>query len=183
MQLFLIPFDSSRRCQIGDLVTLYPVITGTFPSASAPFDPARNAIEIHATTPGTLRYNLSDVSIYNVTEKAISPAISSVEDLTLKDTGTIRLGHSMQIVGKDLLLSDKTDEGLFLSGGTLPAEMAMVVTGANMTSVGFSTPEDKTAADIPPGEYTLTIRTRAGRPVTAVPLPCAAVLAVKVAAA
>ena len=58
-----------RRCNIGELISFYPVIRGTFPAANAKFNPARNTVEIAATVPAGLRRALDRIAPVNTTKR------------------------------------------------------------------------------------------------------------------
>lgn len=150
---------------LGKLARFYLGISGTFESAYSDADAQKNELFIGCTTLQDMRYSLSSVKLANVTSVDYNPSIHALFDSTSGREGTLTLGGALVIQGRDLMiLTSNSDEGCFLSGGTLAAPIKLVVSVSQNLQLVVAVPEDKTASDIPPGEgYEITVKTRAGR--------------------
>jgi hypothetical protein len=159
----MIASDGCRR-SLGELVTLYPAIGGTFTTPDGDADEAANPVVLRATTPKATRLSLSGVTLYNVTNPAVSPALTSEFDISTDKQDTLVVGSAARLVGVDLLLvPGRADEGVWLSNADGTINLQMTVTVPKTKTIDITTPAGKTATDIPAGAYTLTVKTRAGR--------------------
>lgn len=158
---------TGARYELGGLVTLRPVIGGSFDSVNAPFDPDRNDLHIAASVPRTLRKSLAGARLYNVTAAGAKPRIKSIyADGPSRSVRNAILygGRRTVVAGLGLLLvPGRPDEGAWLTGGSLAAPFALDVFENNSPALGMRLPEGTGPESLPPGQYTLLIATRAGR--------------------
>lgn len=159
----MIAADGCRR-SLGELVTLYPSISGNFTSPDAEAGAASNPVYIKASCPKAVRKALEGVSLYNVSSPDVNPTIASVFDIASDAQDKLIVGSNARITGKDLLIVDgRADEGVWLKGVDNSVELQLTLKETKSNSLDFVTPAGKTSADIPNGAYTLTVKTRAGR--------------------
>lgn len=154
---------TGSRYSLGELVTFYPVIGGSFETPTAAFDPARNDLHLAASVPRKLRGSIAAVRAYNVTPGEVSPRITHIsgDDGKHSYLNAGWLGRELLVVGRDLLLDkDCPDEGAWLTGGDLEEPLALAVHDRTTKSFSAAMPA---AGAVAPGDYTLLVATRAGR--------------------
>ena len=141
-----------------DLGVVCGVITGSFPTADAAFDPARNALELALRLDDALRLDLADtvptiVTDANLTKLRVDSAMDLAEQ---KPMNLIHGRHVFRVAGFNMVLSDE-DAAAFLQnvqGTTFPLVIDRV-----MTHQLF---EAHTAELLPAGDYKLVVKSRAG---------------------
>ena len=141
-----------------DLGVVCGVITGSFPTADAAFDPARNALELALRLDDALRLDLADtvptiVTDANLTKLRVDSAMDLAEQ---KPMNLIHGRHVFRVAGFNMVLSDE-DAAAFLQnalGTTFPLVVDRV-----MTHQLF---EAHTAELLPAGDYKLVVKSRAG---------------------
>ena len=130
-------------------------VQGTFASANASWDPAKNALVPFVNAKGDLKKALEGLSAENVTEGAVL-SIKSVLDTDRKEDGVIS-ALTVYVSGVNLKQTDREDEGVWLedADGEIVAKAA--VTRSDTTTVDCSFPT------LPaPGKYRLVIAGRNG---------------------
>jgi hypothetical protein len=166
----MIAKDGYRR-ELGDLVTLFPLIKGSFETRESDCDPAKNPICLGVKGARALRRSLEGAVGVNVTSSK-PPKISSVfangtatPDMVPTFVDEIWPGHSEDITGARLLLDlSQDDEGVWLVPENGGAEVRMNVTGNHTMNITFEPPASfKPAAG---QAFTMELRTRAGRGAT-----------------
>ena len=141
-----------------DLGVVCGVITGSFPTADAAFDPARNALELALRLDDAIRLDLADtvptiVTDANLTKLRVDSAMDLAEQ---KPMNLIHGRHVFRVAGFNMVLSDE-DAAAFLQnvqGTTFPLVIDRV-----MTHQLF---EAHTAELLPAGDYKLVVKSRAG---------------------
>ena len=93
--------EDQRPYDLG-FVKLRPAISGTFPTADAPFDPERNKLYVAATPPDEIRNALAGDSPTKEGASTVIPEVSNVS--WNKRKMTIKSGEPFEIVGSQLTL-------------------------------------------------------------------------------
>jgi len=141
-----------------DLGTVCGVISGSFPTADAEFDPERNALELALWLDDSVRLSLSDVVPKIVTDANLTKLrVDSVMDLEEERPMNLIHGkHVFRVAGFNMVLSDQ-DATVFLEDGkktTFPVVVDEVVSKQLFKA--------HTAELIPAGDYKLVVKSRAG---------------------
>ena len=149
--------DSLTRIHL-DGFTVCGVITGSFPTADAAFDPERNALELALRLDDAVRNELADVTPTIISdEKLTKLRVDNVMDLAEERPMNLIHGrHVFRVAGFNMVL---TDEGAaaFLQdshGATFELVVDEVVSKQLFKA--------HTAALLEPGDYKLVVKSRAG---------------------
>ena len=141
-----------------DLGVVCGVITGSFPTADAAFDPARNALELALRLDDAIRLDLADtvptiVTDANLTKLRVDSAMDLAEQ---KPMNLIHGRHVFRVAGFNMVLSDEDAAAVLqnVQGTTFPLVIDRV-----MTHQLF---EAHTAELLPAGDYKLVVKSRAG---------------------
>jgi len=141
-----------------DIGVVCGVITGSFPTADAAFDPARNALELALRLDDALRLDLSDTVPTIITDENLTKLrVDNVMDLAeQKPMNLIHGKHVFRVAGFNMVLSDE--------GAAAYLENALGTTFALVIDrvVTHQLFEAHTAELLPPGDYKLVVKSRAG---------------------
>ena len=141
-----------------DIGVVCGVITGSFPSADAAFDPARNALELALRLDDTLRLDLSDTVPTIITDENLTKLrVDNVMDLAeQKPMNLIHGRHVFRVACFNMVLSDAGAAAYLENapGTTFALAIDRVVTHQLF--------EAHTAELLPPGDYKLVVKSRAG---------------------
>ena len=141
-----------------DIGVVCGVITGSFPTADAAFDPARNALELALRLDDTLRLDLADTVPTIITDEDLTKLrVDNVMDLAeQKPMNLIHGKHVFRVAGFNMVLSDE--------GAAAYLENALGTTFALVIDrvVTHQLFEAHTAELLPPGDYKLVVKSRAG---------------------
>ena len=142
-----------------DLGVVCGVITGSFPTADAAFDPDRNALELALRLDDTLRLDLSDTVPTIITDANLTKLrVDNVMDLEVERPMNLIHGqHVFRVAGFNMVLTGDPDAKVYLKnalGTTFPLVIDRVVTQQLF--------EAHTAELLPPGDYKLVVKSRAG---------------------
>ena len=130
-------------------------VQGTFGSANAPWNPAKNALVPFVNAKGALKRALEGLGAENVTEGAVL-AIKSVLDTVRKEDGVIG-GTTVLVSGVNLRQEDRADEGVWLEDADGAIVAKARVTRSDTTTL------DCAFAELPaPGKYRLVVAGRNG---------------------
>ena len=141
-----------------DLGVVCGVITGSFPTADAAFDPARNALELALRLDDTLRLDLADTVPVIVTDEDVTRLrVDNVMDLEEERPMNLIHGqHVFRVAGLNMELGDQ-GAAAFLEnalGTTFPLVIDEVVSKQLFKA--------HTAELLPAGDYKLVVKSRAG---------------------
>ena len=141
-----------------DIGVVCGVITGSFPTADAAFDPARNALELALRLDDTLRLDLADTVPTIITDEDLTKLrVDNVMDLAeQKPMNLIHGQHAFRVAGFNMVLSDE-GAAAFLQNA-LGTTFALVIDRV-VTHQLF---EAHTAELLPAGDYKLVVKSRAG---------------------
>jgi len=141
-----------------DIGVVCGVITGSFPTADAEFDPSRNALELALRLDDTLRLDLADTVPLIVTDENVTKLrVDNVMDLEEERPMNLIHGqHVFRVAGFNMVLSDEgatayLENGL---GTTFPLVIDEVVSKQLFKA--------HTAELLPGGDYKLVVKSRAG---------------------
>ena len=141
-----------------DIGVICGVITGSFPTADAAFDPARNALELALRLDDTLRLDLADTVPVIVTDEDVTKLrVDNVMDLEEERPMNLIHGmHVFRVAGFNMELSDE--------GATAYLENALGTTFPLVIDEVVSKQLFKahTAELLPGGDYKLVVKSRAG---------------------
>ena len=141
-----------------DIGVICGVITGSFPTADAAFDPARNALELALRLDDTLRLDLADTVPVIVTDEDVTRLrVDNVMDLEEERPMNLIHGqHVFRVAGFNMELSDE--------GATAYLENALGTTFPLVIDEVVSKQLFKahTAELLPGGDYKLVVKSRAG---------------------
>ena len=141
-----------------DIGVICGVITGSFPTADAAFDPARNALELALRLDDAIRLDLTDVTPAIITDADLTKLrVDNVMDLAeQKPMNLIHGMHAFRVAGFNMVLSDEGAATYLQNalGTTFPLVIDRVVTHQLF--------EAHTAELLPPGDYKLVVKSRAG---------------------
>ena len=141
-----------------DIGVICGVITGSFPTADAAFDPARNALELALRLDDTLRLDLADTVPVIVTDEDVTRLrVDNVMDLEEERPMNLIHGqHVFRVAGFNMELGDE--------GATAYLENALGTTFPLVIDEVVSKQLFKahTAEVLPGGDYKLTVKSRAG---------------------
>ena len=141
-----------------DIGVVCGVITGSFPTADAAFDPARNALELALRLDDTLRLDLADTVPVIITDADLTRLrVDNVMDLEVERPMNLIHGkHTFRVAGFNMVLSDE-GAAAFLQNA-LGTTFALVIDRV-VTHQLF---EAHTAELLPAGDYKLVVKSRAG---------------------
>ena len=141
-----------------DIGVICGVITGSFPTADAAFDPARNALELALRLDDTLRLDLADTVPVIVTDEDVTKLrVDNVMDLAEERPMNLIHGqHVFRVAGFNMVLTDE--------GATVYLENALGTTFQLVIDEVVSKQLFKahTAELLPGGDYKLVVKSRAG---------------------
>ena len=141
-----------------DIGVICGVITGSFPTADAAFDPARNALELALRLDDTLRLDLADTVPVIVTDEDVTKLrVDNVMDLEEERPMNLIHGkHGFRVAGFNMVLSDE-GAAAYLENGvgtTFPLVVDEVVSKQLFKA--------HTAELLPADDYKLVVKSRAG---------------------
>ena len=141
-----------------DLGVVCGVITGSFPTADAAFDPGRNALELALRLDDTLRLDLADTVPTIITDANLTKLrVDNVMDLEEERPMNLIHGrHVFRVAGFNMVLSDD-GAAAYLENGigtTFPLVVDEVVSKQLFKA--------HTAELLPAGDYKLVVKSRAG---------------------
>ena len=141
-----------------DIGVVCGVITGSFPTADAAFDPARNALELALRLDDTLRLDLADTVPVIITDADLTKLrVDNVMDLEVERPMNLIHGkHVFRVAGFNMVLSDE-GAAAYLQNA-LGTTVALVID--HVTSHQLFTAH--TAELLPAGDYKLVVKSRAG---------------------
>ena len=141
-----------------DLGVVCGVITGSFPTADAAFDPGRNALELALRLDDALRLDLADTVPAIVTDANLTKLrVDNVMDLEVERPMNLIHGqHTFRVAGFNMVLSDEGAEAYLQNA--LGTTFALVIDRI-VTHQLF---EAHTAELLPAGDYKLVVKSRAG---------------------
>ena len=141
-----------------DIGVICGVITGSFPTADAAFDPARNALELALRLDDTLRLDLADTVPVIVTDEDVTKLrVDNVMDLEEERPMNLIHGqHVFRVAGFNMVLDDEGATAFLENalGTTFPLVIDEVVSKQLFKA--------HTAELLPGGDYKLTVKSRAG---------------------
>ena len=141
-----------------DIGVVCGVITGSFPTADAAFDPARNALELALRLDDTLRLDLADTVPVIITDADLTKLrVDNVMDLeVVRPMNLIHGQHVFRVAGFNMVLGDE-GAAAYLENGigtTFPLVIDHVTSHQLFTA--------HTAELLPAGDYKLVVKSRAG---------------------
>ena len=141
-----------------DLGVVCGVITGSFPSADAAFDPKRNALVLALRLDDALRLDLTDVTPTIITDASLTKLrVDNLMDLEEERPMNLIHGqHAFRVAGFNMVLSDEGAEAHLENA--LGTTFALVIDRI-VTHQLF---EAHTAELLPAGDYKLVVKSRAG---------------------
>ena len=142
-----------------DLGVVCGVITGSFPTADAAFDPDRNALELALRLDDTLRLDLADTVPTIITDANLTKLrVDNVMDLEVERPMNLIHGqHVFRVAGFNMVLNDDPDAKAYLKnalGTTFPLVIDEVVSKQLFKA--------HTAELLDGGDYKLFIESHAG---------------------
>ena len=141
-----------------DIGVVCGVITGSFPTADAAFDPARNALELALRLDDTLRLDLADTVPVIITDADLTRLrVDNVMDLEEERPMNLIHGqHTFRVAGFNMVLSD---EGAAVFMQNAQGVTFQVVVDEVVSKQLFKA---HTAELLPAGDYKLVVKSRAG---------------------
>ena len=141
-----------------DIGVVCAVITGSFPTADAAFDPTRNALELALRLDDTLRLDLTDTVPVIVTDADVTKLrVDNVMDIAEERPMNLIHGqHVFRVAGFNMVLGDE-GAAAYLENGigtTFPLVIDHVTSHQLFTA--------HTAELLPAGDYKLVVKSRAG---------------------
>ena len=141
-----------------DIGVVCAVITGSFPTSDAAFDPERNALELSLRLDERLRLDLADVTATIVTDADVTKVrVDNAMDIEeQKPMNLIHGRHVFRVAGFNMGLSDE-GAAVFLQnaiGTTFPVTVDEVVSKQLFTA--------HTAELLDAGDYKLVVKSRGG---------------------
>ena len=141
-----------------DLGVVCGVITGSFPTADAAFDPARNSLTLSLRLDDSLRLDLADTVPTIVTDAEITKLrVDSVMDIAeQKPMNLVRGRHVFRVAGYNMVLDD-AGAAVFMQnalGTTFPVVVDQVVSKQLFTA--------HTSELLAAGDYKLVVKSRGG---------------------
>ena len=141
-----------------DLGVVCGVITGSFPTADAAFDPNRNALNLALRLDDALRLDLADTVPTIVTDANLTKLrVDNVMDLEVERPMNLIHGqHTFRVAGYNMVLSDE-GAAAYLENGigtTFPLVIDEVVSKQLFKA--------HTAELLPAGDYKFVVKSRAG---------------------
>ena len=141
-----------------DLGVICGVITGSFPTADAAFDPVRNSLELALRLDDTLRLDHADTVPVLITDADLTKLrVDNVMDLEVERPMNLIHGqHVFRVAGFNMVLGDE-GAAAYLENGigtTFPLVIDHVTSHQLFTA--------HTAELLPAGDYKLVVKSRAG---------------------
>jgi len=141
-----------------DLGVVCGVITGSFPTSDAEFDPEENSLELAIRLDESIRLSLADVTPTIVTDETITKLrVDNVMDLAEERPMNLIHGqHVFRVAGFNMVLDDE-GAAVYLqdkNGTTFPVAVDEVVSKQLFKA--------HTAELLPGGDYKLVVKSRAG---------------------
>ena len=141
-----------------DIGVVCAVITGSFPTADATFDPTRNALELALRLDERLRLDLADVTATIVTDADVTRVrVDNAMDIEeQKPMNLIHGKHVFRVAGFNMVLTDE-DAAVYLEnsiGTTFPLTVDEVVSKQLFKA--------HTTELLEAGDYKLVVKSRAG---------------------
>jgi len=141
-----------------DIGVVCGVITGSFPTADAAFDPTRNALELALRLDERLRLDLADVTATIVTDMDVTKVrVDNAMDIhEQKPMNLIHGKRLFRVAGYNMVLSDE-GAAVFLEnslGTTFPVTVDEVISKQLFTA--------RTAELLEAGDYKLVVKSRGG---------------------
>ena len=141
-----------------DLGVVCGVITGSFPTADAAFDPGRNALELALRLDDALRLDLADTVPAIITDANLTKLrVDSAMDLEVERPMNLIHGrHAFRVAGFNMVLSDEGAAAYLQNapGTTFPLAIDHVTSHQLFTA--------HTAELLEAGDYKLVVKSRAG---------------------
>ena len=142
-----------------DIGVVCAVITGSFPTADAAFDPTRNALELALRLDDTLRLDLTDTVPVIVTDADVTKLrVDNVMDIDEERPMNLIHGrHVFRVAGFNMVLTGDPDAKTYLKnalGTTFPLVIDEVVSKQLFRA--------HTAELLPGGDYRLVVESHAG---------------------
>ena len=142
-----------------DIGVVCAVITGSFPTADAAFDPTRNALELAIRLDETLRLDLADTVPVIITDADITKLrVDNAMDLEVENPMNLIHGrHVFRVAGLNMVLTGDPDAKAYLKnvlGTTFPLVIDEVVSKQLFKA--------HTAELLPGGDYKLVVESHAG---------------------
>jgi hypothetical protein len=141
-----------------DIGVVCAVITGSFPTADAAFDPARNALELALRLDEDIRLDLTDAVPMIVTDEDVTRLrVDNVMDLEIERPMNLIHGqHTFRVAGFNMVLGDEGAAAYLQNaqGTTFPLVIDEVVSKQLFKA--------HTAELLPGGDYKLIVKSRAG---------------------
>ena len=141
-----------------DLGVVCGVISGSFPTSDAAFDPERNALELALRLDDSIRLSLSDVTPKIVTDETVTKLrVDNVMDIEEERPMNLIHGqHVFRVAGLNMVLGDE-GAAIFLQdkNGTTFAVVVDEVISKQLIKA-------HTAELLPAGDYKLVVKSRAG---------------------
>ena len=141
-----------------DIGVVCGVITGSFPTADAAFDPDRNALELALRLDDAIRLDLADVTPAIITDADLTKLrVDNVMDLAeQKPMNLIHGQHVFRVAGFNMVLSDEGAAAYLQNalGTTFRLVIDRIVTHQVF--------EAHTAELLPAGDYKFVVKSRAG---------------------
>ena len=141
-----------------DLGVICGVITGSFPTADAAFDPVRNSLELALRLDEAIRLDLTDAVPVIVTDENVTRLrVDNVMDLEEERPMNLIHGrHVFRVAGFNMVL---TDEGAVVFLENALGTRFQVIIDEIVSKQLFKA---HTAELLPPGDYKLVVMSRAG---------------------
>ena len=141
-----------------DIGVVCGVITGSFPTADAAFDPARNALELALRLDDAIHLDLADTVPLIVTDEDVTKLrVDNVMDLAEERPMNLVHGqHVFRVAGFNMVLSDE-GATTFLENG-LGTTFQLIIDEV----VSKQLFKAHTAELLPGGDYKLVVKSRAG---------------------
>ena len=141
-----------------DIGVVCGVITGSFPTSDAAFDPERNALELALRLDEGLRLSLADETAKIITDADVTKVrVDSVMDVNEQNPMNLIHGKRLfRVAGFNMVLSDE-GAAVFLQnsqGTTFPVTVEDVISKQLFTA--------RTADLLEAGDYKLVVKSRAG---------------------
>ena len=141
-----------------DIGAICGVITGSFPTADAAFDPARNTLELALRLDDAIRFDLADTVPVIVTDEDVTKLrVDNVMDLVEERPMNLIHGrHVFRVAGFNMVLTDEGSAAYLedARGTTFPLVVDEVVSKQLFKA--------HTAELLPGGDYKLVVKSRAG---------------------
>ena len=141
-----------------DIGTVCGIITGSFPTSDAAFDPDRNALELALRLDEEVKNALADVVPYIAQDDSLTKLrVDNVMDLaTPRPYNLIHGQHPFRVAGFNMVLDDEGAEAYLTNALGTTFELVIDEVISKQLFVAH------TAALLPAGDYKLVVKSRAG---------------------